>query len=63
MIYLTNQDQWTIAIGLNMFKNMFGHQWQLMMAASALSMLPMLILYFFTQRTLIQGITLTGIKG
>jgi multiple sugar transport system permease protein len=63
LIYLTNSDQWTIAIGLNMFKNMFGQQWQLMMAASALSMLPLLFLYFFTQRTLIQGITLTGIKG
>ena len=45
-------------IGLNMFKNMFSTQYQLMMAASTLSMLPM-ILYFFTQRTLIQGITLT----
>jgi multiple sugar transport system permease protein len=63
LVYLTNQDQWTIAIGLNMFKNMFSTQYQLMMAASTLSMLPMLILYFFTQRTLIQGITLTGIKG
>lgn len=63
LIYLTNQAEWTIAIGLNMFKNMNYQDWQLMMAASALSMMPMLILYFFTQRTLIQGITLTGIKG
>lgn len=63
LVYLTNQEQWTIAVGLNMFKNQFSTQYQLMMAATALSMMPMLILYFFTQRTLIQGITLTGIKG
>jgi multiple sugar transport system permease protein len=34
-----------------------------MMAASVLSMLPMLILYFLTQKTMIQGVTMTGIKG
>jgi multiple sugar transport system permease protein len=63
LIYLSDQKQWTISLGLKMFQNMYGQQWQLMMAASVLSMLPMIILYFLTQKTLIQGVTMTGIKG
>lgn len=63
LIYLTNQEQWTISLGLKMFQNMYGAQWQLMMAASALTMLPTLILFMLTQRTFIEGIALTGIKG
>ena len=63
LIYLTDQSQWTISLGLKMFQNMYGLQWQLMMAASALTMIPMVVLFFLTQRTFIEGITLTGIKG
>jgi multiple sugar transport system permease protein len=63
LIYLTEQSQWTISLGLQMFKNMYGLQWQLMMAASALTMIPTVVLFFLTQRTFIEGITMTGIKG
>jgi multiple sugar transport system permease protein len=63
LIYLTEQAQWTISLGLQMFKNMYGLQWQLMMAASALTMLPTVVLFFLTQRTFIEGITMTGIKS
>lgn len=63
LIYLTEQAQWTISLGLQMFKNMYGAQWQLMMAASALTMLPTVVLFFFTQRTFIEGISMTGIKS
>ena len=63
LIYLTHEDQWTISLGLQMFKNMYGLQWQKMMAASTLTMLPPLVLFFFTQRTFMEGIALTGIKG
>jgi multiple sugar transport system permease protein len=63
LIYLTDETQWTISLGLKMFQNMYGLQWQLMMAASALTMVPMIILFFLTQRTFIEGIALTGIKG
>jgi len=33
------------------------------MAASTVTTLPIIILFFFTQRTFIQGIALTGLKG
>ena len=63
LIYLTDQNQWTISLGLKLFQNMFGAQWQLMMAASTLAMIPILVLFFFTQKTFVKGIALTGIKG
>jgi multiple sugar transport system permease protein len=63
LIYLSEQAQWTISLGLQMFKNMYGAQWQLMMAASALTMVPTVVLFFVTQRTFIEGITMTGIKS
>lgn len=63
LIYLQDQDTWTISLGLKMFQNMYGAQWQLMMAASAITMVPPLLLFFFAQRTFIEGIALTGIKG
>jgi multiple sugar transport system permease protein len=61
LIYLTDQSQWTISLGLKMFQNMYGAQWQLMMAASALTMILTMVLFFLTQRTFIEGIALTGI--
>ena len=63
LIYLSNQNQFTISLGLKMFQGMFGQQWQIMMAASVLAMAPTILLYFFAQRTLVQGIALTGLKG
>lgn len=62
LIYLTDQQQWTISLGLKMFQNQYGAQWQLMMAASTLTMIPTVVLFFLTQRTFIEGIALTGIK-
>lgn len=63
LIYLTHQEQWTISLGLKMFQNMYGAQWQLMMAASTLTMIPTILLFLMAQRTFIEGIALTGIKG
>lgn len=63
LIYLNSQQEWTISLGLNMFKNQYGAQWQLMMAASTVALLPIMVLFFFAQRTFVQGITMTGVKG
>ena len=37
-------------------------QWQLLMAASVISVLPVAILFFVAQRFLIQGVVFTGVK-
>ena len=37
--------------------------WELTMAASALIMLPVIVLFFLAQKVFIEGVTLTGVKG
>jgi multiple sugar transport system permease protein len=37
--------------------------WPYLMAASTLIVAPMIITFFLTQRTFVEGITLTGVKG
>lgn len=63
LIYLNNRDQYTLAIGLNFFNGQLDVKMNLLMAASVTVMLPILILFFFAQRSFVEGITLTGLKG
>ncbi|MGE4320092.1 MAG: carbohydrate ABC transporter permease [Acholeplasmataceae bacterium] len=63
LIFLSNPDQWTLALGLRAFQTQYGGRYDLMMAAAILIMLPTLIIFFFAQKSFIEGITFTGIKG
>ncbi len=62
LIYLTDQSKYTLAIGLQQFQSGYHTAWSLLMAAATVVTLPIIVLFFFTQKTFIQGITLTGIK-
>ncbi|MDQ2831855.1 MAG: carbohydrate ABC transporter permease [Chloroflexota bacterium] len=62
LIYLRTQSKYTLAIGLSTFLGQYGSQWSWLMAASALVFIPIVVLFFFTQRLFIQGITFTGSK-
>ena len=63
LIYLTNKDTYTLSLGLQVFQSQHGGtEWHLLMAASAMVLLPILILFFFAQKTFIQGVALTGLK-
>ncbi|MCL4541472.1 MAG: carbohydrate ABC transporter permease, partial [Chloroflexi bacterium] len=63
LIYLNQQSKFTLALGLQQFVSAYGSSWGQMMAAAATFTIPMILLFFFTQRTFIQGIALTGLKG
>lgn len=63
LIYLSSPENMTLAYALQLFQGMHGGEPSMMMAASTLVMLPVLGVFFFTQRYMIQGVTLTGIKG
>jgi len=63
LIFLSNPEHWTLALGLRAFQTQYGGQFHLMMAASILIMVPTIVLFFFAQRSFIEGITFTGIKG
>lgn len=63
LIYLGNQDQYTLSLGLRVFVEAHRTEWGMMMAASTMMVLPVIIIFFLAQKHFVQGITLTGIKG
>jgi multiple sugar transport system permease protein len=64
LLYIVeNQDLWTLGIGLNAFQGIHHVDKNLMMTASALFMAPVIIIFFFSQKVFIEGVTLTGVKG
>ncbi|MDQ0201316.1 carbohydrate ABC transporter permease [Neobacillus ginsengisoli] len=64
LIYLSKPDLYTLSLGINFFKSENNVQWNYLMAASVVTMLPSLILYFVGQKYFIEGISLSGgIKG
>jgi ABC-type glycerol-3-phosphate transport system permease component len=64
LIYLNTMEKYTLSVGLTFFHDQYmGTPWNQMMAASLLTMIPCLIVFFFAQRTFIQGAVLTGLKG
>lgn len=63
LIYLNSADKYTLALGLNLFRGTQYTAWHLLMAASTMTAIPCIVLYFVAQRYFIQGIVFTGIKG
>ncbi len=63
LIYLNKKENYTIALGLYGFLSQRKTEWALLMAAATVTVLPVILVFFFTQRTFIQGITMTGLKG
>ena len=63
LIYLHTRERYTLAMGLRAFQDQYYTSWHLLMAASLVSMLPIIAIFFFAQKYFIQGIVFTGIKG
>lgn len=63
LIYLFDDRKYTLSLGLAMFRNQYSAEWGPMMAVSTVVTAPLIVLFFLTQRTFVQGITMTGIKG
>jgi multiple sugar transport system permease protein len=68
-IYLNQPSQYTLAVGLEALRrtmNAIGNKqlaYPYLMAVSTIVTLPILFAFFFAQRTFIEGIALTGLKG
>lgn len=63
LIYLQDDRQYTLAIALQQFQSTRESEWGPLMAMSTVVTAPIVVLFFLTQRTFIQGITMTGLKG
>ncbi|MFS0787989.1 carbohydrate ABC transporter permease [Shouchella sp. 1P09AA] len=63
LTFLSSTELFTVPLLLAMFKGLYVTQWPLLMAGATISVVPVLIIYFFAQRQIIEGIALTGVKG
>lgn len=64
LVFITHRDQFTLALGLQMYQAKAGlTPWNLLMAASTLVVLPVLVLFLFTQQAFVRGIATEGVKG
>ena len=64
LIYLQRPEEFTLALGLQNYQSKLGGTpWHHLMAASVLVILPVLALFFLAQKTFIEGIATTGMKG
>ena len=63
LIITTRKNMWTVQLALSVFKEEFITQWNYLMAATTLIMLPLLVMYVFMQKYFVEGIVTTGIKG
>jgi multiple sugar transport system permease protein len=64
LVYIQDRQQYTLSLGLQAFQSQHGGtEWNLLMAASVMVILPVIVLFFLAQRTFIEGIATTGVKG
>jgi ABC-type glycerol-3-phosphate transport system permease component len=63
LVYLTDDADYTVAIGMANLVTRANPQMNLLMAANLVMMLPAIVVYFFAQKRLIGGIASAGLKG
>jgi len=60
LLYLLDTSKWVLPLGLRAFQQQFATQWNLLMAASTLTSLPLIILYFWQQKNISRGFSVQG---
>lgn len=65
LIYLHRTDMYPLALGLQLFRTYgeYSTRWDYIMAGSVLMAIPPLVVFFFSQRYFVEGVTVTGLKA
>lgn len=63
LIFLNSEENFTIPLIIASFRGVYTVQWELLMSASTVAILPIIIIYLFSQKYFISAISLTGLKG
>jgi multiple sugar transport system permease protein len=63
LIYLQDQLKYPLSLGLFAFRSQRTMEWALIMTASTLTVLPLIVVFLFTQRYFLRGVAMTGLKG
>ncbi|MFB7734826.1 carbohydrate ABC transporter permease [Streptomyces sp. NPDC056112] len=61
-IYLTDNELWTVQVGLRQFVGIYDSEYAMIMTGSVLSVLPILVVFLLGQRYFVQGIATSGMK-
>lgn len=62
LVYITDQTNYTLPLGLATMKGMYSTNWPVLMAASTVSVLPVLIAFLCAQDAFVKGVALSGMK-
>ncbi|CAM4383004.1 carbohydrate ABC transporter permease [Paenibacillus alkaliterrae] len=63
VLYIQSPELRTVSLGLTQFQSLYSTDWNLMITGSVVSILPLIIVYLFTQRFIIDGMMTSGTKG
>lgn len=63
LIFLTSPEKYTLTVGQAFINDARSSDWERLMAANVMSLIPLLIVYLAAQRHIVQGVALTGLKG
>lgn len=63
LIYLTSMEKMTISVGITFLQGQYTANVPLLACASFISIVPIALIYSFSQRYFVEGVVLTGIKG
>jgi multiple sugar transport system permease protein len=58
-----NENAWTLSLGLASLHSLHHVDWNHVYAATMLSLVPIVVIFFLAQKAFVQGVTLTGVKG
>lgn len=62
LIVATKKEYWVIQIAIASFRDQFRVEWSLVLAASVVATVPIILLFMYFQKYLVEGIKMTGIK-
>lgn len=63
LIFINSMDKMTLTLGLANMQGMYSTDWPSLMAATVLSILPIVIIFLLAQDLFVRGVTLSGLKG
>jgi multiple sugar transport system permease protein len=63
LVYLNSDHKRTLSLALARFQGAYGSDIPMLMAAATLMLIPVLAIYFFSQRALMEGLVVSGVKG
>ena len=63
LIYLLDQDKFTLAIGLQFLRGQYTSAWHVIMAASTIIVIPCIFVFLFGQKFILEGVVMSGLKG